>query len=190
MADQFNVLDRSTDYWETQALTSGESTIPRLLADNVASLAMTSQLLRLAFHTAKKTETITQVRVMTGTTAAGATPSLVRIGVYTVDTAGDLTLVASTANDTALLAGANTVYTKALSASFTKSAGQRYAFGLLVVTAAAAPTIVGALIPGSTEGGVAPRLNANVAAQADLPATVAAGSLAGTTGIIYGVVVP
>lgn len=192
MADQFNILDQSLGYLTTQALTVGEATMPRDLA--FSSITMTSQSLRLAYFTALKTEAISQVRVITLGTAAGATPTVVRVGIWTTDGTGALlALVGSTPNDTALLASTNTAYTKALSAPFTKQAGQRYAAGLLVVTAAAAPT-VGGLAQGGLIGSetttVAPAVSALVGSQSDLPATVAAGGLTATTNRPYIVLLP
>ena len=129
---------------DAQQVLAGEEVLPRWLTrDN--SQAIGSQQLRLSFFTALKTETVTQVRCATGSTAAGATPTLVRMGVYSVagaDSQGDLTLLTATASDTSLLAAANTAYTAPLTTPLSKVAGQRYAVGLLVVTAAATPTLV------------------------------------------------
>lgn len=157
--------------------TSGESTLFRRMVTS-QSVATTSQTLRLTYFTARKTESIGNVRIISGSTAAGATPSLIRVGIYTVDGSGNLTLVASTANDTSLLASGTTEYPKALQASFTKTRGQRYAVGVLVVTAATAPTLTGGgnLIP-SAAAGRAPRLGGSVTGQSDLPSSVSAGSI-------------
>lgn len=166
-------------YLAANSLASGEETVPRSLLGSPTTLS-TTQALRLTGFTARKTETITQVKMITGGTAAGATPSLIRIGIYTVAANGDITLVASTPTDTTLFAAANTAYTKALSAAFAKVAGQRYAVGLLLNTAAAFPSIV------SAGGGntaidkfalTAPMLTAQVTGQADLPASVANASV-------------
>ncbi|HMH18059.1 MAG TPA: hypothetical protein VK572_07920, partial [Burkholderiales bacterium] len=139
-------------------LTAGESTVPRESAA-ATTIAATTKLLRLAFFTARKSETIKTLRVVTTATAAAATPSLIRLGVYSVSEAGALALVASTPSDTTLLAAANTRYSKNLSATWAKVAGSRYAIGLLVVTTAAAPTIAAiSSSVGSTEAGESPRL--------------------------------
>jgi hypothetical protein len=173
------------------ALTSGESTVARESATS-SGLTMTSQLLRLAFFRAEKSETITKLRVNTGATAAGATPTLIRYGLYTVDdTTGDLALVASTANDTALLALTSTEYEKALSGSYAKVAGVQYAIGVLVVTGATAPSLAGSSLGlSATEVARGPRRSATLAAQADLPATISAGSLAASASIVYAVAQP
>ena len=169
-------------------LTSGESTLSRRAIMNGATL--TSGIVRLTYFTAKKTETINSVRVGTYTTAAGATPTLCRIGIYSVDGSGNLTLVASTANDTALFAAASTTYTKALSASWSKTAGQRYAVGVLVVTAATAPTIQGQILSLGDELGQAPRLAGARAGQSDLPSSITAGNVVDTTHQCYVAMVP
>ncbi len=115
----------------------------------------------------------------TSTTAAGATPTLVRYGLYEANASGDLTLRASTANDTALLAAADTRYFKAFSASWQIKAGRRYAISILVVTAAAAPTLLGLpAVAAGFDAGVAaifsqdPKRSSNFAAQTDLVASV------------------
>lgn len=162
------------DVGDDTQITSGETSMRR---DDATSTAITlsTGVLRLRYFTARKTETITSVSMISGT-AAGATPTLCRIGVYSVASDGALTLVASCANDTALFAGATTEYTRSLSASLSKVAGTRYAIGALVVTGASAPTCYGALVP-SAVSGVAPRISGLVSGQTDLPASVAAGSI-------------
>lgn len=169
-------------------LTNGEETVPRPLI--LSLIAMTSGVLRLGFRRASKTETVTQMRALTGTTPAAATPTLVRMGLYLVDANGNLTLVASTPNDTGLLAVASTAYSKALSSSYVKQRGQWYALGLLVVTSVTAPTLYGNFPGIATEDQLAPRLNGAVAGQTDLPASIAAGSVGATNSTPYLVVAP
>lgn len=170
-------------------LASGESTMPRVVA-GVTTIAHASQSLRLAYFTASKTETANSVRVLTGSTAAGATPSLVRIGLYTIAANGDGTLVASTPNDTTLLAVVTTAYTKAFSAGYAKTAGERLAIGVLVVTAAAAPTLVGASSVIASESAMAPRLSGLIAAQANLPASFLAASVTDSAFRDYAALLP
>lgn len=166
------------------ALASGESTLSRLLAGG--TMTMTSQTLRLTLFTARKTEVITKAKWFASTTAAGATPTLVRYGIYTEDADGGLTLVASTVNDTAIFAAPNTGYQKTLSASFTKTAGLRYACGVLVVTAATAPTVNGITsVPALLTAG-SPRLAVTLTGQADLPSSVAAATVAANAGATMG----
>ena len=173
------------------ALATGESTLLRtavIFNNGTTSVALGSGSMRGAAFTAVKTETITQVRMWTSTVAAAATPTLCRIGVYSIAANDDLVLLASTVNDISLFAAANTSYTRSLSASFAKVAGQRYVFAVLVVTAVAMPTFVG--VQSSTEIAIAPRIGVRVDSQADLPTTFSGASLTNSTGVIYGVVLP
>jgi hypothetical protein len=137
------------------------------------------------YFTAKRTEAITQIRCWTGATAAAATPTDIRLGVYSENAAtGDLTQVAVTANDTTLLAAATTAYTKAFVSGFTKTAGVRYFVGLRVTSAAAMPTMTqgGATSSAGIEDTILatlPRQVAQFAAVAGaLPTPVTAASLA------------
>lgn len=174
---------------DSDLLLIGEANMKRRnIVSNGASTGSTT--MRLGYFTAKKSETVTQFRVISGGTAAGATPSLVQIVAYSVAANGDLTLIGSTTNDTSLLAAPTTAYTKAASASFAKVRGQRYASGLLVVTAATAPTMLGTSIVPASEMGQSPRIGGLVSGQASVPASVAAASVADNQNIPYVVWLP
>lgn len=183
-------LNRMVNYTPDR-LTTGQETIDRLQVTAVNGSAA-SQSLRLTFFTARKTETITQVRQWTGSQQAVATPTLIRFGIYSEAANGDISLIGSTANDTTLLAAANTSYTKALSVATPVVAGLRYAFGILVVSGSTMPSYYTTTVTAvsSTELAAAPRRTAAVAAQADLPASVVAGSLAVSGLVIYSVILP
>ena len=178
----------NTDTTFGNELASGEATMRRreVIA---ANLATSNGALRLTYFTATKTETISSVRTFTGSTAA-VTPGLCRVGIYSVASNGDLTLVASTANDTALWGGTSTTYTKALSASFSKVRGTRYAVGTLIVDSATAPTHLGNLSLLADEAALSPRLCAAKFSQTDLPPSVTAGTLATTTLQYYSALAP
>jgi hypothetical protein len=188
-------VTQSEDYWYGQMLSSGESVFPRMAINN-SNNATSSGVLRLTFWTARKTETCTRVRTITGSTAAGATPTVCRMGIYTVDANGDGTLVASTANDTTLFATQNTAYTKSFSGgNLSKVKGQRYAFGIIVVTGAAAPSFAGCTSADVSPGGrlefaMAPRLAGNVASLSDLPSSFTEASLNAAMSMYYGAVIP
>lgn len=176
-------------------LTVGEATLPAGRDDATsASVTLTSQQLRLTYFTARKTETITQVRLLAGVTAAAATPTLIRAGIYSVNpSTGDLALLAATASDTAIFAAANTRYTRSLTSSLAKVAGTRYALGMLVVSAAAMPTLIGKLtVAGALplESAELPRICALLSGQADLPSTVTDASLTSTASTQYAVLLP
>jgi hypothetical protein len=114
--------------------------------------AATSGQLVLTYFTAKKTETILSATTWTGGTAAAATPTVNRYGVYSIAADGAGTLINQCAHDAALFATANTAYNKAFTAAFAKVEGQRYAFGVIVVTAGAMPTFFGQAFGGSAAG--------------------------------------
>lgn len=161
----------------------GESVFDRT---NVAiGTTSTTQVLKLVGFTARSTQNISQIRVVTNSTAAAATPTLCRFGVYSRDSANLYTLVASTVNDTALFAAANTTYSKAFSTAFLKTAGTDYLVGMLIVSGAAFPTfcapVASAAAPTaySTDVyGAFPQLSGQIAAQADLPATFTSATVA------------
>jgi hypothetical protein len=173
-----------------QALTVGESTMSRL-AINSTAISLPTGIMRLGYFEATKTETIAKVRIVTG----GAVPTgvtLMRVGVFSVADDETLTLIASTPNDTALLAAASSVYAKSLSASFVKRAGQRYAVGLLAVYSGGSLQLPGQSMAGgiSTEIALSPRLSAAVASLADLPATQAIAAGQGSAAMPYLAVAP
>jgi hypothetical protein len=172
-------------------LATGQETYPRLLAKD-ASVSSASGRLRLTYWTARKTETCTQLRLISGSTAAAPAPTLVRGGIYSIDSVGAGTLAAAFANDVAVFSAANTTYTKALTAALPVLAGQTYATATIVVTAAAAPTISGIVNAGSVaaEYGLAEWMGFFLDGQADLPAGVALAALTASASMIYGVVLP
>lgn len=142
----------------------------------------TSQLLTLSLCKADQSMLISNVTVATGGTAAGATPSLIQAGLYTI-AGGVATLAASTPHDATLLTATFTPYTKALSTPFAVVRGQDLYFGFLVVTAAAAPKLAcraGAVVNanGGMDGvfGTGFRLGCQIAGQATLPASFALSS--------------
>lgn len=176
--------------YDPDELTSGEGVINR---DSIGSnaLPITSQQIRWSYFTARKSETVTKVLTVTGTTAAAATPTLCRVGVYEVEDNGDLTLIASTANNTSLWAATFTVYTTDLQVPFEKVAGTRYAVGVIIVTAAATPTFQGGSTSiSSVVTGLPPKLCGLLGSQADLLSTVPAASVSDSGIRIYSALVP
>lgn len=126
--------------------------------------------LNLTYVFPEVTRTIDTIDIPVGT-AAGATPTISRIGIYSVDGSNNLTLIGSTPNDTALFTTAYVNKTKALSSPVTLTAGNVYAFAVLFVTTASRPVLRGRVISNNA-GQLAPILNGRVTAQTDLPATV------------------
>lgn len=168
---------------DVDVLTSGEASMMR--AEVIGTVTMSSGNMRIRYFTARKTETITQVKVSVGATAAGATPTLIRVGIWTADAAGALlSQVAATTNDTTLLATINADSTKSLASSWAKTAGTRYAVGFLVVTGATAPVLWGSSIS-NTIAGHSPKMGGIMSSQADLPASAASGSVADSGNMPY-----
>lgn len=168
----------------------GEETFPRDQTSSV-TIAATSGLLRLTYFTARKTEPVNNLRAIAGSTAAGATPTLARLGLYSIAANESGTLVCATdAADLTLFAVANTAYTRVTTTTGQKVAGQRYAFATLIVTAAATPTLAGHAFGASTDAGVAPRLVGQITGQVDLPASFVIGSITASGHRPYGVVMP
>ena len=157
---------------------------------NSSGQATTTQTLRLSYFTARKTETTTQVRFSTGSAAAGATPTLVRVGLYLIAASDNGTLVAGTANDTSLFASVSATYTRSWIASYAKVAGQRYALGVLVVTTAAAPTMLGTIVALSAELVIKTRITGAIGGQTDLPSSFLATAVGTSASRPYGVILP
>lgn len=155
----------------------------------VTGASGSSGSLYLACFTARRTAVVTQVKVFTATTAAAATPTLCRIGIYKREDNNDITLLSSIPNDTTLFAGVATTYTRTLSSGFQKFLGQDYAVGLLVVSGFAMPNFVAPFNLNSTGyltdvALASPQLNGRVASQADLPASVASANIL-ATGMVF-----
>jgi len=180
--------------WATPAdtrysLVVGESCMPRGLATST-TLTQTSGTMRVSVFVATKTETSTQGKILTGGTAAAATPTLCRFGVYEIATDGAGTLVAACANDTALHSSPTWGYSRNWVAPFTKTAGKTYGFASLVVSGSAMPQIVGSGVPSPTEAISDVPLCFSIGGQADLPLSFTAASRAASGQRIYGVVLP
>jgi hypothetical protein len=157
------------------------STITRAEAGN--NNLTGNQNLRLTCFTARANGTSTGVRTLTTSTAAGATPTLVRLGLYSIALNGDGTLIASSPNDTTLYAVADAQYSRTWSAPVDIVTGERYAVGILVVTGAVAPELCGAYQrSGATDALgpanlVLPWFAGLITGQADLPASFLYSSL-------------
>lgn len=166
-------------------ITSGLLVPGRLLASTVT---LVSGWVCLSAFTARRTQTISSITVGTTATAAGATPTLCRLGIYSVNEADDCTLVASIANDTTLFAAANTTYSRNLTAPYELVLGQRYATAFLVVTAATFPSMVGVQLDSTAftiaHGKTPPFQFARLTGQTNLPSSIAAASTAGLNALV------
>lgn len=149
------------------------------------AVATVNQELLLTHFVASSSMTVGRLVMYSGTTAAGATPTLVRWGIYEVEADNDCALIASIPSDTGIFAAANTEYVRALSANVALLAGKRYAVGTLIVTAAALPSVVGSPSVGpaiQNSMKLQPTVASQMGGQADLPATASFGSVNGTDG--------
>jgi len=177
----------STDIYNGNAIATGEEVLPRLNVSSAQQLAA-SGTLHLTYFTARKTETINNIRMVSDATAATGT-TLARMGIYSVNAnTGDLTLVAACANDTTLFSGTYTAYQRVLTAAFNKVKGTRYAVGVLVV-GAGMPAITATTCAG-TDAALPPRLCGIVAGQANLPANITGGTVAEDYRLFQGTMTP
>lgn len=169
---------------------TGEETLPR---ENVSgSAALTTQGLYLSYFAARHTGTVTSVITQTTGTAAGATPTVARVGVYSVDPAtGNITLIGSTTHNGSMWNTINTAYTQALSTPAAIVKGNTYATGVLIVSGAAMPTLAaGPTTLIAANQALAPRMTGLVTGQSNLPASVVAGSITNTERNFYARLVP
>lgn len=168
----------------------GIESMPRAMTTSGQNL--NNGQLRFSHFTPTTSLTATSVVTETSSIAAGATPTLCRIGLWEVAENGDLTLVASTANNTALWSAPNTKYDTPLVLPVDIIAGRRYALGVLCVTAASAPQIVGWSAVYGNDLFLAPTLTSQVAGggQTDLPASIPFASTAASFSRHYAVFLP
>jgi hypothetical protein len=171
-------------------LTAGYETFPRELA--ISTVTSATGFMRICYFTARASYSTTQVRMWTSTTAAAATPTLCRIGLWLAAADGSASsLVASVANDTTLFAAASTSYTRSWSAPYSMVAGQRYAVAALVVSGAATPTFLGATGPAAAaEAAAAPAMAGALSSLSDLPANFASSAAGTAAGRTYMVILP
>lgn len=143
------------------------------------TLVTVSGALALSYFRAPKAFTAANMAYYSTATAAGATPTLVKFGLYSVASNGDLTLIGVTASDTGIFVAANTRYARALLTPVALTPGTLYASAMLLTTAAALPTLLApnALSPTSAALSQAPRLCGIVAAQADIGASYTAAQV-------------
>lgn len=158
----------------SSAMTNGLALFPRHAPD--ASISVVSGRVSFSFFTADKSFTASKVRARSRGTAA-ASVTLIRFGLYSVAADGAGTLVASTANDTALFAATFTEYTKNLSATYDVVQGQRYAAGWLVV--ATTPGVYYSVPPAYINVAQSPRTVGDLSALSDLPASFTDAGLGG-----------
>lgn len=177
----------STDIYNGNAISSGEEILPRLAVNGAQGLDASGSL-HLTYFTARKTEAITKIQMVTDATAATGT-TLARMGIYSVDGSGNLTLLAATASDTTLFNASYSAFQRTLTTTFNKVKGTRYAMGVLLV-GTGMPDVSAILSPAAVDSAIPPRLNGLVTGQADLPANITAGTIAGDYRIFQATLAP
>lgn len=165
-----------------ESLDDGQMVIPRLIANG--SVSMTSGTVVLTAFVADKTEAITKISASTWSTAAGATPTLCKMGIYSLAANGDATLVASTASDTSLFNSTFGWFQRSLTSTWNKQEGQRYAAATLVTSGATMPTMHGISNLQGTDIAFLPFLAMSRTGQTDLPASILFSSMVSYGGAI------
>lgn len=154
-----------------EPLTSGEALFARVAFNQ--QQALVASTLQLTYWTAAKTETVNTVKTITGGTAAAGL-TYAAIGLYSADSAGNLTLAASTPDlHTTLWTSTFTKYASSLTSGFPKVAGKRYALGLLAV-GVTPPNLFAQF---ASFSGEPPIIAVQVAAQSVLPASIPVASI-------------
>lgn len=173
------------DYINNYLLDNGNESIWSRESPFVSSTVTVNQALRCNGFRCKRTGVVNSVVIFSGGTAAGATPTLVKVGAYHKEADGSYTLVGSSVNTTSLFSVTNNTYVVNFTAPWYKIKGEDYLIGILIVTAAALPTIQG---PFTTSLNVSnsyyfpdPLKIGSLLGQSDLPNTIAAGTLVGTS---------
>lgn len=131
------------------------------------------------------TSSFTASQISVANINVAVSPTLIRLGLYTADSAGAVTLVARTANDTTIFANASSFSTRSFAtaggypATYAVTAGSRYALAFCVV-ASSLPSIP-AVLSRSELLWQSPRISAYLTGQSDLPTSVASGGFTTTT---------
>lgn len=148
----------------------------------------TSGTVYLTMFTPTWTTTVSSINVASSTIATTG-GSTIRFGIYTVS-GNTATLVARTASDSTLFSTTNTLYTRTLDttggfpATYTLTAGTRYALGIIVVASTPGNLqMAWSSVPG-TMSTLSPRITGAVASQTDLPASIS--SMTSSTISVWG----
>lgn len=154
----------------------------------VGSSNLTSGNVMFTFFRSPKTFTARQMRMVSGTIAAAATPTLCRMGVYRVINGNsDVELLGAADNDTSLFSVASTIYTRNLTTPVSLVKGLWYATALLIVSPVAMPNALGS---GGTFNVTnrPPRMSGTKTGQADLESAFT--TIGDTGGSFYAELLP
>lgn len=158
-----------------EKLANGFNTLHRIIPGG--NMPMVSGRIQLEYFVAPETKNHTSITKITGSTpVSGTGPTVIRHGVYSVGTTGDLTRIAQTANDPTQFAVAFGENAKAFTAPCPIVASKIYATATLIVTAGTICTLRGTSGLGGGMLDDPPPLAKQVAGQADLPSFIPAAS--------------
>lgn len=191
--DNVTITDDGTSVTVAAKVGSLAGLMRSLSYDNAkdATVSTGNGNLRLSYFTANRSGTFTKIRTRCGSTAAGATPTFIKMVAYSVNPAnGDLTKIGETASDTSLLATTSAAAELPFVTPVQVTAGQRIALGILVLTSATAPTLQGIVYLNATEAGINERYNGNVPGQTVLLSSIPGTSVADSTSNPYLALVP
>jgi hypothetical protein len=142
----------------------------------------------LTYFTPLKNITVSEITMRT-VSPAGSGITLARMGLYTIATNGDSTLVARTANDTTLFTSTNTTYTRSFDttggypATYSLVAGTRYA-SAVIITGTSTAGLISASSIGAVSG-LSPRVGGARASQTDLTTTNTADDIINSAALMW-----
>lgn len=134
LADIFN----SSGWAARHGMSSTVIDMPGRLDTAGTHIIVVNQLV-VTYVTPLRNITVQNFNMVTSAALTGTGITAIRMGLFTAAANGDVTLVAESANDTALFATGNTLYTKAfdtargLPASYAMTRGTRYAVGVAII---------------------------------------------------------
>jgi hypothetical protein len=155
-----------------ELVTNGETLYPRYGTAESSSGFLTERL-ALTYFIPQRTESVTEVIISGGAIVASGL-TFAKIGVFSEATNGDLALVGVTADlHTSLFSSAYGTYTESFTSGFTKTAGQRYALGVLLI-GTTMPNFYGA---SCGYQGAAPKVSGYVDSETTMPTSITNGSI-------------
>jgi hypothetical protein len=188
------------------ALIASCQNIPRWAT--VSQVQVNAGVLSLQYFTCD--QSFTPTTLFAETSGSGVTsPTLCRMGIYSTDGSGNLTLIGSTPSDTTLFVGGFYGYAKAMSSSVSLTLGTRYAMATLYTGGSTSAKFWGVTIGigdqtgpnGTGAGGVSagyiatgngvavpeakPYLASQLTGQTNLPSTISYSSLTYSAPVIY-----
>lgn len=183
------------DYYSPYLRDDGGESIWSRETPYVSTSVTVSQALRCNGFRCKRTGLVSDLVIFSGGTAAGATPSLVKIGAYHKLEDGSYNLIGASANTVSLFAITNNTYVVPFVVPWYKFRGDDYLIAVLIVTAAALPTLQGPFTTSANTTGTfllpEPTKVGSILGQTDLPVNIAKGSLVSTSpGTFHGMLRP